>query len=270
MDKSSLDIISSTMPQPQAIGAIAATIGMAVSSSVLVAVGATQAATISSLDMPSTQAANSSLILAQSTTTAAGPDAATSSAEARFSCQIQDGEYTVMYNPERRPGEFYPWATPGDMGGGWSADRRCAEISRRLEEYRPDGLLELRTGVENGYDIVCATTEMNPSCRIVFTVPQGQDPTLTRDRVFENLAVANSGQSTTAVNTFTSGNDYQILEHLGQDLGITLPSLPGGSRSSAPRSTGIDLRPFLDPADGGTGARLQNSSPAQLDPSDFR
>lgn len=198
----------------------------------------------------------------------ASSDASGAENVARFTCQFQDGEYRVMYSPESQPGQMYPWAAPGDMGGGWSAERRCIEISRRLEEYRPDGLLELRTSVENGYDIVCATTEQDSLCRIVFTVPEGQDPVVTRDRVFENLAVANSGQSTTAVSTFTGDRGAQILDTISRDLGINLPSLPGTRNSSG--TSAINLRPFLDPADGGTGTQLQSSTPAILNPDDFR
>ncbi|XPM57456.2 MAG: COP23 domain-containing protein [Leptolyngbya sp. IPPAS B-1204] len=94
--------------------------------------------------------------------------------DVRFSCQVVNGQYTVMYNPQSQPGQYYPWATPTAMGGGWSPDRRCNEISRRLEFYRPDGLLELQTGLENGYNTVCVTTEAMPSCRIVLTVPKGK------------------------------------------------------------------------------------------------
>jgi hypothetical protein len=189
----------------------------------------------------------------------------------RFSCQIDQGQYTVMYNPQSQPDEFYPWAKPQTLGGGWSAERRCAEISRRLESYRPDGLLEMQTGIENGYDIVCVTTEADPNCRIVFTVPPGQDAELTRDRVFENLAVADSGQQTDAVNTYRGNGAGEILSQIGQELGINLPSASGGRR---PESRNIDLRPFLDPADGGTGTQLRggssfDSSPT-LNPDNFR
>ncbi|MGB3614457.1 MAG: COP23 domain-containing protein [Elainellaceae cyanobacterium] len=213
------------------------------------------------------------LVLAQDSSsegsTSTGPASTGSTSLTRFSCQLVDGEYTIMYNPESQPDGLYAWATPGDMGGGWFADRRCAEVSRRLEVYRPDGLLELRTDVENGYNTVCATTEANGACRIVFTVPQGQDPIQTRDRVFENLAIANQGQDTTAVNTYTGGGDG-ILQRIGRELGIDLPTNTGnGTSSGSARSDrGIDLRPFLDPADGGTGTALRSS--ARLDPDAFR
>ncbi|MBD2460862.1 hypothetical protein H6G89_07375 [Oscillatoria sp. FACHB-1407] len=184
----------------------------------------------------------------------------------RFACQTVNGEHTVMYYPESQPNQAYAWAVPSLLGGGWTPERRCAEISRRLESYRPDGLQELRTGMENGYNVICATTDRNSACRIVLTVPPGQDPVATRDRVFENLAVADSGQQTDGVNTYSGGGQDDLLDRIGEVL-----NLPSRRRAS----NGIDLRPFLDRADGGTGARLQGgfstqSNPNRLNPNNFR
>jgi hypothetical protein len=181
----------------------------------------------------------------------------------RFTCEHVDGQYTVMYHPESQPDQSYAWAKPTLLGGGWTPQLRCAEISRRLESYRPDGLIEMRTGAENGYNTVCVTTQVNPRCRIVLTVPPGQDPVITRNRVFENLAVADSGQGTDAVTTFSEDGD-DILNQIGDVL-----HLPG-LRGQRDRSDGIDLRPFLDPADGGTGTNLQDNSSSQLNPDRFR
>jgi len=175
------------------------------------------------------------------------------SAEQRFSCQTQNGQYTIMYQPRGQAGQFYPWAVPAVMGRGWSSERRCNEISRRLEQYRPDGLTEIRTGVENGYNVICATTDRNGTCRIVLTVPVGVDPNNIRDRVFANLTTADSGQSTLGVNTYVQGNRSNSL----------------GGLFSTPKSrnrndNGIDLKPFLDPADGGTGINIRRSSDSNL------
>lgn len=176
---------------------------------------------------------------------------------ARFTCQLENGEYTVMYSPKSEPGVMYAWATPEDMGSAWPAERRCGEISRRLESYRPDGLLELQTSVENGYNTVCVTTEADSSCRIVFTVPPGQDPVVTRDRVFDNLLLADQGQTTEGVTTFVEGDS--VLDDLNDVLGG--PSV---------RSSGdINLQPFLDSADGGTGTQLNQNNGRSLDPDNF-
>ncbi|MBE7381053.1 MAG: hypothetical protein F6J95_006555 [Leptolyngbya sp. SIO1E4] len=180
---------------------------------------------------------------------------------ARFTCRLENGQYTVMYSPQSQPGEFYPWATPEDMGGGWPAERRCNEISRRLEEYRPDGLLELQTDIENGYNTVCVSTEAVPGCRIVFTVPPGQNPEITRDSVFNNLVLADQGTATEGVVTLTG--DGSILDDLGEALG--LPSQPRNTGGSG----NINLRPFLDAADGGTGTQLNQRSGRPLNPDNF-
>lgn len=191
----------------------------------------------------------------------------------RFTCEISNGQYTVMYRPESQPGRAYPWAVPSAMGGGWDPARRCNEISRRLEAYRPDGLLEMQTGLENGYNTVCVTTQRTPSCRIVFTVPPGQNPTSTRDRVFQNLTVADSGQQTQGVTTFAGtdqGGLSSIIGQVGRWLNINLP----GASSSTASPNGIYLRPFLDRADGGTGTYLRSNFSTQpgrrLNPGNFR
>lgn len=174
----------------------------------------------------------------------------------RFTSQLFNGQYTVMYMPENQPNQMYPWAVPSAMGGGWDPQRRSTEIARRLESYRPDGLVEMKTGFENGYNTICVTTERVPACRIVLTVPNGQDPQVTRDRIFQNLTVADSGQQTQGVFTYgSSGRDADILGQVGDLLGI------GGRRSTStvtPRMTSgnINLKPFLSPRDGGTGEKL--------------
>ncbi len=188
--------------------------------------------------------------------------------DTRFECQISNNEYTVMYLPEDQPENAYPWATPGAMGGGWTAERRCFAISERLESYRPEGLAELQVGTENGYNTVCATTEQFPGlCKIVFTVPPGQNPVVTRDLVFENLTLADSGTDTTVVNTFTDGNSSGLLGEIGSV--INRFPLPGAASST---SDAINLKPFLAPADGGTGEALGNTaSPGRsLNPDRFR
>lgn len=196
-------------------------------------------------------------------------DDTTTADPARFTCELNSGKYTVIYHPQSQPGQSYPWAIPSAMGGGWSPERRCHEISKRLESYRPDGLLELRTGQENGYNVICVTTQKNPDCRIVLTVPAGEDPNSTRDRVFQNLTVADSGQSTQGVNTFAPGEDTQILEKV---LGINSPSSRG--RSTPQRRGSIYLKPFLDQLDGGTGTQLRGTIPnrpnPRLNPDNFR
>jgi hypothetical protein len=171
----------------------------------------------------------------------------------RFSCQFYNGQYTVMYQPQSQPGQYFPWAAPAALGGGWSPQRRCETIASRLELYRPDGLQELQTAVENNENTICVTTEAMPTCRIVLTVPRGRDPFAVRNSVFQNLMTADSGQQTLAVNTYTNrASTNNELYNLGRTL------LGGGNNRATASRGGLNLKPFLDRKDGGTGTGLKN------------
>ncbi len=184
------------------------------------------------------------------------PATSVQNSDTRFTCELVNGEYTVMYYPESQPNERYPWAIPSELGGGWTPQKRCDAITSRFESYRQDGLLELTTGTENGYDTICVTTQLDPTdCRLILTVPPGQDPQLTRDLIFDNLLVADDGGSTQGVYTF---GDNQS----GRDILGEIGNVINGKNGNAPRNSpeNIDLRPFLDPADGGTGRQLRSDS----------
>ena len=56
----------------------------------------------------------------------------------RFSCQYNNGMPTVMYQPESQAGQYFAWAAPQNLGGGWDSQKRCETIANRLELYRPD------------------------------------------------------------------------------------------------------------------------------------
>jgi Circadian oscillating protein COP23 len=212
------------------------------------------------------------------TTLSKGSSPSSTTASARFFCQVWNGQYTVMYSPESRSGEVFPWAVPKDLANGWLAEKRCNEISRRLEEYRPDGLNELSTSTENGLNTVCATTQSNQSCRIVFTVPPGQDPLTTRNSVFQNLTIADKGTMTQGVNTYVSNGNVNLNDNL-VNLGLSiLGSNSGLGGNSGWRSSyadqDINLKPFLSPADGGTGRALTHGvrlhRGLRLNPNNFR
>lgn len=171
----------------------------------------------------------------------------------RFSCQYYNGIHTVMYQPQSQPGQFFPWAAPKALGRGWSPQNRCQAIAQRLELYRPDGLQELQIARENNENIICVTTEANPSCRIVLTVPRDKDPYAIRSSIFSNLTTADNGQQTIAVNTYTNRNRGGVNELY--NFGRTLLGDKNTINSS---KNGINLKPFLAPEDGGTATQLRN------------
>lgn len=184
-----------------------------------------------------------------STTTSTSSSSQTVDSATRFSCQMDNGSYTVMYSPQSQSSQYFAWATPQTLGGGWDAQKRCASIAQRLETYRPQGLLELRTSTLNGYDVLCVTTEANPACQLVLTVPPGRDAYQVRNDVFQNLISADSGQQTIGVNTYRGGGLEDAV-----NLGRTLL---GNGKKVVSREA-IQLKPFLDKKDGGSGNLMRN------------
>ncbi|MEO0685856.1 MAG: COP23 domain-containing protein [Cyanobacteria bacterium J06649_11] len=185
-----------------------------------------------------------------STTTSTSTSSQRVDTATRFSCQMDTSGYTVMYSPQSQPNQLFAWATPKALGGGWDAQRRCNTIAQRLEDYRPDGLLELRTSTLNGYNVLCVTSEADPSCRLVLTVPPGRDAYQVRNDVFQNLVSADSGQATIGVNTYRGAGLEDTI-----NLGRTL--LGGGKRAAVSKEA-IQLKPFLDKQDGGNGKLMRN------------
>ena len=72
--------------------------------------------------------------------------------------------------------------------------------------------------------------------------------------MFENLILADRGDATESVTTFTGNGNVDVLSQIGQVLGTDLSTL---SQRTGNSGSGINLKPYLDPADGGNGAYLQ-------------
>lgn len=193
-----------------------------------------------------------------STTTSTNSSSTTVNTATRFSCQMDNGSYTVMYSPQSFPNQFFAWATPKTLGGGWDSQRRCLTIAQRLETYRPDGLVELRTSTLNGYEVLCVTSEANPACRLVLTVPPGKDAYEVRNGVFQNLISADSGQQTIGVNTYTNNGGLEDVINLGTTL--------LGGRKRVVSKDAIKLKPFLAPEDGGSAKLMGNLKKTPFQP----
>jgi hypothetical protein len=95
--------------------------------------------------VPTVPSGSSTTVPSGSSTTI--PTSTTVDSSKRFSCQYNNGQPTVMYQPQSQPGQYFAWAAPQTLGGNWDAQRRCETIASRLELYRPDGLQELQIAV---------------------------------------------------------------------------------------------------------------------------
>ncbi|MGD1703820.1 COP23 domain-containing protein [Dapis sp. BLCC M229] len=101
----------------------------------------------------------------------------------RFSCELRQDTnkgkevWTVMYDNDKKKQPWLGMVIP--MGGGWSPERRCQEIERRLENFREDGLVSL--GYRDDPDtpqqqVLCVKTKSSgENCPLLMTLDVGMD-----------------------------------------------------------------------------------------------
>ena len=70
------------------------------------------------------------------------------------------------------------WTSDTFEEAGWSAQRRCEEVSSRFEKLRLEGRLKyLTTGRMNGQPVICSTSSRGGSCDgLLYTLKPNQDP----------------------------------------------------------------------------------------------
>lgn len=72
------------------------------------------------------------------------------------------------------------WVSYWASNSGWTPERRCQAIANRFQRYYDNGMLKyMRTGVVNGYPVICVGTSTGGSCRprdVLVTLKWGRDP----------------------------------------------------------------------------------------------
>ncbi|MGK7899861.1 MAG: COP23 domain-containing protein [Hormoscilla sp.] len=74
------------------------------------------------------------------------------------------------------------WVSYWASNSGWTPQRRCQAIANRFQRYYDNGMLKyMRTGIVNGYRVICVGTSTGGSCRprdVLVTLKWGRNPAL--------------------------------------------------------------------------------------------
>jgi hypothetical protein len=87
------------------------------------------AVTVAQVVVPTVPSGSTTVPSGSTTTTI--PNSTTVNSSTRFSCQSYNGQFIVMYQPQSQPGQYFAWAAPQNLGGGWDAQKRCQAIADR-------------------------------------------------------------------------------------------------------------------------------------------
>jgi hypothetical protein len=98
-----------------------------------------------------------------------------------FSCAQNLGAPTTMVYGPNGAKPFIRWTSSQFSASGWSPERRCMEVSKRLQDAKErNALAFITTGNMNGLPVICTAREKGGSCDVLlYTLKPGQDPVLT-------------------------------------------------------------------------------------------
>ena len=126
----------------------------------------------------------STFLLTTSTLTTSATANTTTANKTTFACSTIKGvPVTVVQTPEGNV-PVIKWVSNYFSNSGWTAERRCNEVSARFQEYHSQGTLKyLTTGIQNGQNVVCVTQQNKGSCEnLLFTLKADSNPGKTLER----------------------------------------------------------------------------------------
>lgn len=138
-----------------------------------------------------------SAVLALATVLSTFGLAFTKSAEAAprtFSCKMNYGVWTTVVNESGKPEKaLIRWDS--DFGGqvGYTRERRCNEVTNRMNSYLSNRGQFLTHGIQNGQKVICTTDRLGKDClNFLYTVKPEHDP---KARLEELFALTNKNNT---------------------------------------------------------------------------
>lgn len=116
------------------------------------------------------------------------PNAAEAATASRFVCSSVGGVPTTeAITRDGRKVSVIRWTSRVFSGSGWTAERRCQEVSSRFDQFRQQGRLRyITTGRMRGQSVLCTAQSMAGACDgLLYTLKPGQDPSATLARLLE-------------------------------------------------------------------------------------
>lgn len=115
------------------------------------------------------------------------PPQANAQASVSFICGSELGMPATVVMSSSKTKPFIRWSSTRFADSGWSAERRCEAVSKRLQESHDKGSLRyLTTGRMNGLPVICSTDRDGGSCiDLIYTLKPGQNPASTLSNLLQ-------------------------------------------------------------------------------------
>ena len=140
-------------------------------------------------------------------------------------------------NAVKRDGSQVPvirWTSTTFESSGWSAERRCKEVSTRFNTYLQQGRLAyITTGRINRLPVICTATKKGGPCDgLLYTLKPGQNATSTLKNLLEIRVKARGPLNETTSRLYVSLDELMNTAQANNNS-VDLPKAP----AAAPQST---------------------------------
>ncbi len=132
----------------------------------------------------------------------------------RFSCDTLNGVPATMYNTPRKSSPLILWKSR-KFGVKYPPEKRCQQVSSRLQTGYSNGYKNLTSGKKNNQNILCLTSVPNGVCeQQLLTLTRGEFP----KTVLNNLIDRMSGKSSEVLEQFRPVfSEYEYEDKHTQD-----------------------------------------------------
>ena len=105
-----------------------------------------------------------------------------------FSCKMVSNEWATLVNESGQPErQMIRWTSGLGASVGYTPERRCQEVTNRMNLYLSKSGQFITHGVMNNENVICITNSQGRDCiNLLYTLKKGtQDPKLTLEDLFQ-------------------------------------------------------------------------------------
>jgi len=118
-----------------------------------------------------------------------------------FACDVSTKVPRTVARTEKKEVNLIVWESKAFQTSGFTPERRCNEVSDRLQKYAKGGNLRyITTGKINNQNVICVAAYKNGQCRpngLILTLKNDENPREVLESLFETAFKVSGGKPLT-------------------------------------------------------------------------
>ena len=108
------------------------------------------------------------------------------SSQVSFTCEIVTGVPTTVIKTNQGKRQFIRWVSTDFSSSGYTPQKRCEEVTEKMNKYFTQGLLYITNGIMDKQPVICVTDKKGNGCiDVLYTLKPGQDAKSTLEDLFQ-------------------------------------------------------------------------------------